>query len=437
MVSTSGRSRATPAPRPVPDLARRLRPSWLLLAAGTAAAVVAAAVDTPAARAAAAQDWAPFVLVAGLLLVGLVAAHDGLFAAAGGLLASATRSGVVLYLGSAVLVVVVTAVLNLDTSVAFLTPVLAAAAARRGGGSRTLLAGCLLLSNAGSLLLPGSNLTNLIVLGHLHLPGSRFVARTGGAWLAGVLITAAVVAVVGRHDLRRGERAPRPARPVLGIGAAAVLAAAVAVVTLRDPALAVAGVGVVAVAVRRWPPRVAGRDGQGRDQPPTTSGDLDQIHGPSHSRRPLVARPTAGPHRLATAAVVDALGLPTLVGLFGAAVALGVLGRSWSGPHRLLGHAGSWETAAVGALASMAVNNLPAASLLAARVVPHPVALLVGLDLGPNLLVTGSLAWLLWLRAARAAGARPSIPATIGLGWLATPAAMAAALGMLSVTAPH
>jgi Na+/H+ antiporter NhaD/arsenite permease-like protein len=48
------------------------------------------------------------------------------------------------------------------------------------------------------------------------------------------------------------------------------------------------------------------------------------------------------------------------------------------------------------------LNNLPAASLLAARAVSHPFSLLAGLNLGPNLCVTGSLAWLLWLRAAGA-----------------------------------
>ncbi len=35
------------------------------------------------ARAAAGQDWPPFVLVSGLLLVGLVSEEDGLFQAAG------------------------------------------------------------------------------------------------------------------------------------------------------------------------------------------------------------------------------------------------------------------------------------------------------------------------------------------------------------------
>jgi hypothetical protein len=33
---------------------------------------------------------------------------------------------------------------------------------------------------------------------------------------------------------------------------------------------------------------------------------------------------------------VDVLGLPVLIGLFGLAVALGALGRSWSGPATLL-----------------------------------------------------------------------------------------------------
>ena len=80
-----------------------------------------------------------------------------------------------------------------------------------------------------------------------------------------------------------------------------------------------------------------------------------------------------------------------LIGLFGIATALGTLGRSWSGPATLLAHLDPAGTAAVAAVASVLVNNLPAASLLAARVPPHPYPLLVGLDIGPNLFVTGSL----------------------------------------------
>ena len=83
------------------------------------------------------------------------------------------------------------------------------------------------------------------------------------------------------------------------------------------------------------------------------------------------------------------------------------------------------------ALTSVAVNNLPAASLLAARQPPHPFALLIGLNVGPNLFVTGSLAWILWLRAARSAGGRPDLRRASLLGAISVPLAIAAAVGVL------
>jgi hypothetical protein len=48
--------------------------------------------------------------------------------------------------------------------------------------------------------------------------------------------------------------------------------------------------------------------------------------------------------------------------------------------------------------------------------------------------VTGSLAWILWWRTARAAGAAPPVARTIVLGVISVPLAMAAALAMLAVT---
>ena len=62
------------------------------------------------------------VLVGGLLLIGLVADADGLFASAGHALAWVAHDGWVLYAGAMLLVTAVTAVLNLDISVVFLTP---------------------------------------------------------------------------------------------------------------------------------------------------------------------------------------------------------------------------------------------------------------------------------------------------------------------------
>ena len=102
--------------------------------AGCALLAVAVLAAPEHARATAAQDWPPFVLVAGLLLVGLVADGDGLFAAGGHALARLAPNGVVLYAGTVFLVVGVTTLLNLDTSVTFLTPVIvyAGAAGARG-----------------------------------------------------------------------------------------------------------------------------------------------------------------------------------------------------------------------------------------------------------------------------------------------------------------
>ena len=82
---------------------------WGPAAAGCGLILAAALLAPHEARAAAAQDWPPFVLVAGLLLVGLVADGDGLFAAGGLVLARLAPNGVLLYAGTAVLVVTVTA----------------------------------------------------------------------------------------------------------------------------------------------------------------------------------------------------------------------------------------------------------------------------------------------------------------------------------------
>ena len=379
-----------------PGAANRL-PS-VFAALGCVAALAAALAAPDHARAAAAQDWPPFVLVTGLLLVGLVADEDGLFAAGGHALARLSPNGLVLYAGTAVLVVAVTTVLNLDTSVTFLTPVLVYAARSRGEGEAPLLYGCVLLSNAGSLLLPGSNLTNLIVLGHLHLSGRDFFDRMAPAGLAAAAVTALVVGVAHRRSLRT-TLAPttEPERPVLGVGLVAVVTVTVMVLVLHAPAIPVAAVGVAAVGLRTWRERDRGR----------------------------VER------------AVATLGLPVLVGLFALAVALGTLGRQWSGPQTLLSHLDAWGTAAVASASSVLVNNLPAASLLAARRPPNPFALLVGLNVGPNLFVTGSLAWVLWRRAARGAGAKPDLKHATLLGLVSTPLAVVAAVAVLVASGTH
>jgi arsenical pump membrane protein len=365
--------------------------AWLLGGIGIIGLVVAAITSPTEARGAAAQDWSPFVLVTGLLLIGLVADHDGLFAAAGHRLAQTATSGPALFIGATVMVGTVTALLNLDTSVAFLTPELVYAARSRQGGEAPLLYGCLLLSNAGSLFLPGSNLTNLIVLGHVRVSGLQFLSHMWAPALAALVVTAVVIAAAEHRSLRLRATTPiRADRPVIGLGLLAIVISTGLVLVLHSPALPVALVGVIAVGLRV----ATGKEEAG--------------------------------------GAVEVLGLPILVGLFGVAVALGTLGRVWSGPETLLSHLNLWGTAAVAGVSSVLVNNLPAASLLAAHAPIHPYAMLIGLNLGPNLCVTGSLAWLLWYRSARAAGAHPSLGRASRLGALAVPLSMVAALIVLA-----
>jgi arsenical pump membrane protein len=99
--------------------------------------------------------------------------------------------------------------------------------------------------------------------------------------------------------------------------------------------------------------------------------------------------------------------------------------------------AGGW-TAGVGlGLLSNLFNSLPggllAGSALQSAHLPPSVtaAALVGVDLGPNLSVTGSLATILWLTALRREGIGVSSWRFLKLGALVMPAALVLAVGAL------
>jgi arsenical pump membrane protein len=334
------------------------------------------------------QCWPPFVLVAGLLLIGLVAGQDGLFEAAAARLERLPGPPIALFFACCLAVAVSTALLNLDTSAVFLTPVLIVAGRRRGLAIAPFLYAALFMCNASSLYLPGSNLTNLLVLSGNGLSGAAFLARMLPAALAATVVTAVGLAVLHRAALRDGgapETGPPP--PIrLSIGLAAVAAAAVLMVLLHNAALPVLAVGVAAVAVR------------------------------------------VGQRRLDLAQASEHLGAPLLLALFAVAVGLGALARATGFPGDALGSTGPVALAAIAAAGSVAINNLPAAVLLSASHTAHSTALLIGLDVGPNLALSGSLSALLWWRAAVAGGAKPSALAFTRQGALLAPIAILAAL---------
>jgi len=153
-------------------------------------------------RDAAQQAWPPFVLVCGLLLIGLAAHGDGLFERAGTLLERVAGPPVALLAAGVVLVTGVTAVLNLDTAVVFLTPVLVLAARARDIDEQPFLYASVFVANASSLYLPGSNLTNLLVLAHEPMSGATFAARLLAPAAAATAVTWIVVWLLFRDRLR-------------------------------------------------------------------------------------------------------------------------------------------------------------------------------------------------------------------------------------------
>lgn len=345
------------------------------------------------------QTWPPFALVAGLLLIGSVAASDGLFEVVGARLARLPGGSVALLSYLLALVAAVTVVLNLDTAVVFLTPIVLHAAWNRGVDERAFLYGSVFMANSASLLLPGSNLTNLLILGSQHISGLAFAAAMFPAWVAAVLLTASVVIAWQRRDLgstaitKRSQPPTAPLRSGLGIVGIAVAAALV--LALSEPALPVLGLGLAIaasqVALRRLTPMSAAR----------------------------------------------AVSLPLLLTVFVLAIGLGTAARVWGAPAQLMQTLTPWQTAGLAVGASVIVNNLPAAMLLAPGAPAHPRALLIGLNLGPNLALTGSLSAILWMRVARATGARPSAVMYSRLGLLLVPCSTAAALSALILFAPQ
>ncbi|MGH3004235.1 MAG: SLC13 family permease [Gaiellaceae bacterium] len=331
-----------------------------------------------------AQAWPPFVLVAGLLLIGTVVEADGLFAAIGTRIERIGGGPTVLLATLLGLDAIVTAVLNLDTAVVFVTPIMIHAARQRRCDERPFLYGALFMANGASLLLPGSNLTNLIVLSHARRSGAALARAMLLPWVVVVVLTFAFLAVVYRS--KHSDGGPEPLPPLeVGLGAAVTVAATIAILILHNAALPVLAIGIAAVLARGLRPRLPVR---------------------------------------------------VLAGLFLLAVAFGTLARRWHGPASLLAHAGGVRAAAVGALSSIAINNLPAAALLSARRPPHPLPLLIGLNLGPNLAFTGSLSAYLWYRAAQRAGARPSLLRSSLLGLALVPLTIAGALAALALSDP-
>ena len=370
-----------------------------LLGAGLLA-LVTGVLPAHAALALVERVWPVLTFVVAVTVVTELAAEAGLFRAVGAVVARRARGRTpVLWCGVVLLAVLCTVFLSLDTTAVLLTPVVLAVALHARLDARPFALVTVWVANTGSMLLPVSNLTNLLAAHHVG--GVReFVALTWAPALACVVVPVVVVTLLHRRRLRGTYTTdePEPAGdPVLlrwcGWVVLALLVGLVSGAPVWIPAVVAALVLLVVTAVRR----------------------------------PGTLTPGLVPWPL----------LVFASGLFLAAEAVQEAGLRALLEQDLAGR-GPWTMAAAGLLGANAVNNLPAYLVLEPAAAHSPqllVALLVGVNAGPLITPWASLATLLWHRALVRAGVEVSWGRFVALGLLVAPLTVAAGVAaLLAVT---
>jgi arsenical pump membrane protein len=381
----------------------------LIAAAPAAGLVLVLGLVTPAAAGRELVELGPTVaFLAAILLLGRLAEVEGVFAWLGRELALHSRGRPRRLLRLTVVVAAVTtAVLSLDATVVLLTPVVLATAALLRVPARPHVTACAHLANSASLLLPVSNLTNLLAFGASGLSFTGFAAVMALPSLVVVGIEYLVFRIWFRRDLPPDRAAdddapadePDPATPVYALVAlgATLLGFGVSSLFGIEPVW-VALLGALVVGARSL--------AAGRIRPAGLVRAAD---------------PAFCLFVLALAVVVQAVAANGL----GAALAA-VLPTAPTLSGLLL-------VAALAAVLSNLLNNLPAALLLLAVLgdAPAPgivLAMLIGVNIGPNLSYVGSLATLLWRRVLNGTGSAPGIGEFTALGVLTVPPALVAAV---------
>jgi arsenical pump membrane protein len=310
-------------------------------------------------------------------------------------------------------------VLSLDATVVLLTPVVLATAARRGWAARPHSYACVHLSNSASGLLPVSNLTNLLAFSASGLGFLGFAGLMAAPWAAVVVVEYLVLRWFFARDLQ-----PAPAVSGSGSGAPGSVPGAGSVPEAGDGRAPRFALGVLALTLAGFGASSAAGIGPG----------WIAAAGAAVLAVRALARRETGPLRLVAAAspgfclFVLALGV-VVAGVSGQGLA-GWLGGLLPDTPDL---AGLLLTAAVAAVLANVVNNLPATLVLLAALGPAPptglvLAVLLGVNIGPNLTWAGSLATLLWRRIAAGYDDPPRFRTFAALGAVTVP------LGLLAAT---
>lgn len=351
-----------------------------------------------------------YLFLIGMMLIAELARLEGLFDYLAALAVEHARgSPQRLFLLIYLVGTLVTVLLSNDATAIVLTP--AVYAATRAAGARPLpyLFVCAFIANAASFVLPISNPANLVVFGSRMPQLFEWLRQFTLPSAASIVLTYIVLRLTQNRALKEETIARGVPHPHLGRGGK------------------LTAIGIVAIAVVL-----------------VTASALDKQLGlPTFICGTVTAAAVLLLSRQSPLPVLKGVSwsvLPLVGGLFvlvEALVRTGAIGRLSALLHEGVAQSerqAAWSVGLATAIADNIANNLPvglvAGSVAASDHLPAPVvsAILIGVDLGPNLSVTGSLATILWLVALRRERIEVGAWPFLKLGLLVTPPALIAAL---------
>lgn len=380
-------------------------PQWVWPVSGALLVVLLGCEPIQAATDAVGRQWNVLLFILGLMGISAAAEESGAFQWVADLVlhqahGSRKRLFVSLFLACAF----VTILLSNDATAIALTPIVYRAVYQRAAGEvKPFLFGCVFAANTASFGLPFSNPANVLILPHAQL--FSYIWHLGPPQIAAIAINLAIFLFFFREQLR-GQFPPVDSTAPPGR------------TTRTLCALSSVGAAYLIALLLRWP------------------------LGPVAFLGAVLTLSIAGCSPLAAARRISWKTLVLLAGLFvllDAVARGGLVQWTLTELDRALRYGTLAVTAisAFGAVAlSNAFNNLPvaiAASYIVAHVTSQQLAypLIVGVDVGPNLTTTGSLATILWLTTLRSYGVRVSFVEYARLGIFVVPATIAVAVGWL------
>ena len=389
-------------------------PEYVWALGGALLLVIGGLVPWPAALGAVAKGDDVYLFLTGMMLLAELARREGLFDWLA-TLAARHAKGSSQRLFDLVFVVgtLVTVFLSNDATAVVLTPAVYAAARAAKANPLPYLFICAFIANAASFVLPISNPANLVIFG-AHMPAlPQWLAQFSLPSVAAIGLTYLTLRFSQRKALRE-PLATVQEQPPLAVGARIT---AVCIVLTGGLLLAVSALdrqlglptclaGLAAVVLVHVV--------QHRNPWPV-------FKGVSWGVLPLVA---------GLFVLVEALALTGVVGL----LAKNLEHWAQTAPTQA-----TWGAGLLVAIACNLVNNLPAGLIAGsvghlASLPEHTThALVIAVDLGPNLSITGSLATVLWLIAVRREGQHVSAWAFLKLGALVMPPALIAALAAVQL----